>query len=51
LDSLSHGTLFQLKLYLHLRQLGVEALGGSSLVLRLSLQGIPLGAYPSEPIL
>jgi hypothetical protein len=51
LDSLSHDILFQLELRLHLRQLGAEALGGSSLVLRLSLQGIPLGAYLSKPIL
>jgi hypothetical protein len=50
LDSLSHNTLFQLELHLHLCQLGVEALGGSSLSFCLNLQGIPLGAYLSEPI-
>jgi hypothetical protein len=51
LDSLSHSIPFQLKLCLHLCQLNAEALGGSSLTLYLSLQGISLGTYPSKPIL
>jgi hypothetical protein len=51
LDSLSHSTFFRLKLRPRLRQLGAEALGGSCLAIRLSLQGISLGAYPSETLL
>jgi hypothetical protein len=51
LDSLSHSALFRLQLRSRLRQLSTEALGSNILAICLSLQGISLGAYPSEPLL